>query len=264
MSGLSRTKTDVILAFFGYNESFGDLNQFKQDLAQLHHAHAGAEVQRHERTPARALLTDRPREPEGPVAARRHGEQRPARAADHGGHGQGRPGPSGHVRRSVPPDAAISTPRRTQPLHDQRHPPDGRGKSHAGRDHRPGPLSRGADDQAEMHEALEKLRQAVLDKNFYWFNRYRTVDGYSIYGGRADLHVRGRSDQPRGDAARDGSPRRDDRQSRPANLGRGAGRRPEGRRQQHAAIHPGQDEQARHAAPTVRTSSWTARRRSSR
>ena len=34
---------------------------------------------------------------------------------------------------------------------------------------------------------LEKLRQAVLDKNFYWFNRYRTVDGYSIYGGRADL-----------------------------------------------------------------------------
>ncbi len=35
--------------------------------------------------------------------------------------------------------------------------------------------------------ALEKLRQAVLDKNFYWFNRYRTVDGYSVYGGRADL-----------------------------------------------------------------------------
>ena len=36
-------------------------------------------------------------------------------------------------------------------------------------------------------QALEKLRQAVLEKNFYWFNRYRTVDGYSIYGGRADL-----------------------------------------------------------------------------
>jgi putative heme-binding domain-containing protein len=36
-------------------------------------------------------------------------------------------------------------------------------------------------------EKLEPLRQAVLDKNFYWFNRYRTVDGYSIYGGRADL-----------------------------------------------------------------------------
>ncbi len=36
-------------------------------------------------------------------------------------------------------------------------------------------------------DLLDRLRSAVLDKNFYWFNRYRTVDGYSIYGGRADL-----------------------------------------------------------------------------
>jgi putative heme-binding domain-containing protein len=35
--------------------------------------------------------------------------------------------------------------------------------------------------------ALERLRQAVLDKNFNWFHRYRTTDGYSTYGGRADL-----------------------------------------------------------------------------
>ena len=32
---------------------------------------------------------------------------------------------------------------------------------------------------------LEKLRQAVLDKDFYWFNRYRVLDGFNIYGGRA-------------------------------------------------------------------------------
>ena len=36
-------------------------------------------------------------------------------------------------------------------------------------------------------EPLQKLHQAVLDKNFHWFHRYRTVDGYSIFGGRADL-----------------------------------------------------------------------------
>jgi hypothetical protein len=36
-------------------------------------------------------------------------------------------------------------------------------------------------------KVMEKIRQAVLDANFHWFNRYRTVDGYSIYGGRADL-----------------------------------------------------------------------------
>ncbi|MHB1422711.1 MAG: PVC-type heme-binding CxxCH protein [Gemmataceae bacterium] len=34
-------------------------------------------------------------------------------------------------------------------------------------------------------EQLEKLRQAVLDKNFYWFRRYRVLDGYNVYGGRA-------------------------------------------------------------------------------
>src|SRR4051794_21238234 len=32
---LERTRTDVILAFFGYNESFGDLDQFKRDLASF-------------------------------------------------------------------------------------------------------------------------------------------------------------------------------------------------------------------------------------
>jgi putative heme-binding domain-containing protein len=32
---------------------------------------------------------------------------------------------------------------------------------------------------------LERLRQAVLDKNFYWFNRYRVLDGFNVYGGRA-------------------------------------------------------------------------------
>ncbi|REK11160.1 MAG: dehydrogenase [Planctomycetota bacterium] len=36
-------------------------------------------------------------------------------------------------------------------------------------------------------EQFEKLRQAVLDKNFHWWSRYRTTDGYSIFGGRADL-----------------------------------------------------------------------------
>ncbi len=36
-------------------------------------------------------------------------------------------------------------------------------------------------------ERMEKVRQAVQDKNFYWFNRYRTVDGFNVYGGRADL-----------------------------------------------------------------------------
>lgn len=34
---------------------------------------------------------------------------------------------------------------------------------------------------------VAELRAAILDKDFHWFHRYRTTDGYSIYGGRADL-----------------------------------------------------------------------------
>jgi putative heme-binding domain-containing protein len=41
--------------------------------------------------------------------------------------------------------------------------------------------------KAPETELLEKIRKAVLDKNFYWYERYRTTDGFSIYGGRADL-----------------------------------------------------------------------------
>ena len=32
-----------------------------------------------------------------------------------------------------------------------------------------------------------KTREAVLDKNFHWFHRYRTTDGFSVYGGRSHL-----------------------------------------------------------------------------
>ena len=36
-------------------------------------------------------------------------------------------------------------------------------------------------------DELEPLRQAVLDKNWHWFNRYRAVDGNDIWGGRSGL-----------------------------------------------------------------------------
>jgi putative heme-binding domain-containing protein len=40
---------------------------------------------------------------------------------------------------------------------------------------------------ARDEKSLARLQQAVADKNFHWFNRYRTTDGYSVYGGRAWL-----------------------------------------------------------------------------
>ena len=35
--------------------------------------------------------------------------------------------------------------------------------------------------------AFERLRQAINDKNSYWFQRYRATDGYSTFGDRAFL-----------------------------------------------------------------------------
>lgn len=32
---------------------------------------------------------------------------------------------------------------------------------------------------------LNRLREAVLDKNLHWFNNYRVTDGYNVYGGRS-------------------------------------------------------------------------------
>ena len=40
---------------------------------------------------------------------------------------------------------------------------------------------------------IERLRQAVLDKNHHWFSRYRVVDGYNVFGGRSKLNWHGQS-----------------------------------------------------------------------
>lgn len=40
-----------------------------------------------------------------------------------------------------------------------------------------------APERDEAH--LERLRRAILDKNFVWFNRYRVTDGYNVFGGRS-------------------------------------------------------------------------------
>lgn len=41
--------------------------------------------------------------------------------------------------------------------------------------------------QAATPELLLQIRQAVNEKNWYWFHRYRVTDGYSTYGDRAFL-----------------------------------------------------------------------------
>ncbi len=112
--------------------------------------------------------------------------------------------------------------------------------------------------------SLEKLRAAVLDKNFHWFNRYRTVDGFSIYGGRADTppppSQSNRANMAREMQILDVMTANRDKVIWVAGPGQGR----QGGRQQHAAVHPGPDQQAWADCRTARTCSWAARRPSRR
>ena len=47
--------------------------------------------------------------------------------------------------------------------------------------------------QATKRAHVEGIRKAVLERNYYWFSRYRVVDGYNVYGGRSTLNWFGQS-----------------------------------------------------------------------
>ncbi|MEC9096345.1 MAG: PA14 domain-containing protein [Planctomycetota bacterium] len=47
--------------------------------------------------------------------------------------------------------------------------------------------------QAGKPSHIERIREAVLERNYYWFSRYRVVDGYNVYGGRSTLNWFGQS-----------------------------------------------------------------------
>jgi putative heme-binding domain-containing protein len=51
----------------------------------------------------------------------------------------------------------------------------------------------GTDTPPQPENQLERLRQAILDKNYHWFSRYRVVDGYNVFGGRSKLAWFGQS-----------------------------------------------------------------------
>lgn len=42
-------------------------------------------------------------------------------------------------------------------------------------------------------DAIDKLRSAIQERNYYWFSRYRVVDGYNVFGGRSKLAWFGQS-----------------------------------------------------------------------
>jgi hypothetical protein len=184
---LTRTKTDVVFAFFGYNESFAGpagLEKFKQDLGKFikdttGHNYSG-------RGAAKLVLFspiahENLHDPNLPDGAANNSDlklytQAIAQVAKEGG----------VLFVDLFNPSLELYEKSSKPLTvDGVHLNEYGGQSLA-------PVIIQAlfpSDDASKHKTveLEKLRAAILDKDLYWFNRYRTVDGYNVYGGRSQL-----------------------------------------------------------------------------
>ena len=182
---LARTQADVIFAFFGYNESWAGaegLDKFKKDLDAFI-KHTLAQKYNGKTAPRLVLFS--------PIAME-------------GAKGRDLPDPTAtNARIKLYVDAMAQVTKAdgaifvdlftlTPLMYQRPQSPqtingihlDSLGNNQlAGLIHRQ--LFRGPFRARDP--ILAKIQKAVLDKNFYWFNRYRTVDGYSIFGGRADL-----------------------------------------------------------------------------
>jgi putative heme-binding domain-containing protein len=183
---LTRTQADVVFAFFGYNESFGDeagLPQFRRDLEEFI-KHTLSQKYNGRSAPRLVLFSPiahenlhNPHLPDGRENNRRLERYTQVMA---------------EVARAynIP---FVDLFHATKELYTQEPGPftingihlNERGNQAVARliDQLlfPGP----APDRPT--EWLEKVRQAVRERNFYWFQRYRTVDGYNVYGGRSKL-----------------------------------------------------------------------------
>jgi glucose/arabinose dehydrogenase len=184
---LTRTKATVVFGFFGYNESFAGppgLQKFKQDLIDFV-------------TKTREHKYDTSRNPEvvlfSPIA---HENLQDPNLPD---------GSANNVNLKLYAQAVEEVARNTRvpfvdlfgrslELYGKANRPltsDGVHLNESG--HRqvseaivsslwPAPATGAANESR-----LQKIRAAVQDKDFFWFNRYRTVDGYNVYGGRSQL-----------------------------------------------------------------------------
>jgi putative heme-binding domain-containing protein len=180
---MTNTRADVVFAFFGYNESFASeagLEQFKKDL-DAYLKHMLAQKYNGKNAPRLVLFS--------PIA---HENLKDRNLPD---------GRENNVRLELYTKAMGEVAKKNNVVFvDLFHPT----RERYGKSDKPLTInsihlnSRGnevvariidaalfADDVKRDAKEVEKLRQAVLDKNFYWFHRYRVLDGFNVYGGRA-------------------------------------------------------------------------------
>jgi putative membrane-bound dehydrogenase-like protein len=183
----ANTKPDVIFAFFGYNESFAGeagLPKFKSDL-EAFIKHTLSQKYNGHSAPRLVLFS--------PIAFEDHKSPNLPHGEDINKNLEMYTKAMGEVAKAngvyfvdifSPMKAEYVFGRQGNP-----HTINGIHLNEAGNRLLAGIIDRrlfkGADKLDE--QVLAKIRPAVLDKNFYWFHRYRVTDGYSTYGGRAWL-----------------------------------------------------------------------------
>jgi glucose/arabinose dehydrogenase len=184
---LTRTHTDVVFAFFGYNESFGgqpDLDKFKLDLgnfikATLQHKYNGSNAPR--LVLFSPVAQENLRDPNLPDGTANNPNLALYTAAMSEIASQNGVMFVDLFTRSLEVYAKASRPLTSDSIHlndyGRRLFAEAILKA----------LCPGEKSPALDAPKIEKIRRAVVDKDFYWFNRYRTVDGYNVYGGRSQL-----------------------------------------------------------------------------
>ncbi len=191
----TNTKSDVIFAFFGYNESFtgeAGLPQFKKDLeAFVKHS---LSQKYNGKSPPRLVLFS-------PIAHQFHRDRNLPDGRENNTRLEAYSNAIAEVAKAHripfvnvfrPTNLWVWTDRGPRPLSANSRPltTNGIHLNEQGDllvarviDESLFGVRRTTGDPA----ALQKLRAAVNDKNFYWFNRHRVTDGYSTYGDRAFL-----------------------------------------------------------------------------
>jgi glucose/arabinose dehydrogenase/lysophospholipase L1-like esterase len=188
---LGKVGADVVLAFFGFNESFkgeAGLAKFKQDLAECLDGMTSKNYGG--RGKARVILFS-------PIAAERHQSPYYPDPAPINANLKLYTAAMADVARSKGvPFVDLFTP--SQKLYADAA---AKGQSltinglHLGTEGNrllanamyQALLGEAAPDTAALSPQLKSLRDAVLEKNEQWHARYRTVDGYNVYGGRSKL-----------------------------------------------------------------------------
>ncbi|HTL16172.1 MAG TPA: PVC-type heme-binding CxxCH protein [Patescibacteria group bacterium] len=184
---LRRTRTDVVFAFFGYNESFGGpggVAAFKQDLASFVQQTL---PQRYDGTNVAQVILFSPvghenlHDPNLPDGSANNANLKIYTEAIREVAAEAK---VTFVDLFAPSLALYS--KATKPLTS-----DGIHLNEAG--HRQmantiiNALCPNQNPPALAGLELEKLREVIVNKDFFWYNRYRTVDGYNVYGGRSQL-----------------------------------------------------------------------------